>query len=313
MAPRPNSASRSAQIERLEGERDRLGAEVAAESRRPAGLSGAERAELALIEDRLLDLRRRDVAAERLRPSKMIDESLGPRPNGAVERRRSGTKASTDLRLPPAPRHHLHQRASARPAPARCGAAPRAPRGRAAARARPAAARQTARPQRRARHADRPLSRRVPAAGGGWVATPPRGSHAFACGAAGMATQPQSRDGEERRARALDQLLRSERRSLARQARFHSRRPEDAEDALSDACVQFLRFYDGPAGDDALRWMMLVVEAVRPGRSAARRWPGSPACAQAPRRAGARPSPEEQIGHRPSWSSAQRTPSGLST
>ncbi len=45
-----------------------------------------------------------------------------------------------------------------------------------------------------------------------------------------------------------------------RQAHFHSRRHEDAEDALSDACVQFLRFYDGPPGDDALRWMLLVVK-----------------------------------------------------
>jgi DNA-directed RNA polymerase specialized sigma24 family protein len=44
------------------------------------------------------------------------------------------------------------------------------------------------------------------------------------------------------------------------QARFHSRRHEDADDALNDACVQFLRFYDGPAGDDALRWMMLVTK-----------------------------------------------------
>ena len=45
-----------------------------------------------------------------------------------------------------------------------------------------------------------------------------------------------------------------------RQARFHSRRHEDAEDALNDACVQFLRFYDGPAGDEALRWMLLVIK-----------------------------------------------------
>jgi DNA-directed RNA polymerase specialized sigma24 family protein len=45
-----------------------------------------------------------------------------------------------------------------------------------------------------------------------------------------------------------------------RQARFHSHRHDDADDALSDACVQFLRFYDGPAGDDALRWMLLVIK-----------------------------------------------------
>lgn len=65
---------------------------------------------------------------------------------------------------------------------------------------------------------------------------------------------------QERRAQALDHLLRSERSRLLHQARFHSRRIEDAEDALSDACVQFLRFYDGPDGTDALRWMMVVVK-----------------------------------------------------
>jgi RNA polymerase sigma factor (sigma-70 family) len=58
----------------------------------------------------------------------------------------------------------------------------------------------------------------------------------------------------------LDQLLRCERRRLLRQARHHSRRLEDAEDALGDACVQFLRFYDGRSGNDALRWMMVVVK-----------------------------------------------------
>ncbi|MGA8744961.1 MAG: sigma-70 family RNA polymerase sigma factor [Solirubrobacterales bacterium] len=58
----------------------------------------------------------------------------------------------------------------------------------------------------------------------------------------------------------MDQLLRTQRNRLLQQARFHSRRPEDAEDALSDACVQFLRFYDGPDETDALRWMMVVVK-----------------------------------------------------
>jgi len=45
-----------------------------------------------------------------------------------------------------------------------------------------------------------------------------------------------------------------------RQARYHSRRHDDADEALSDACVQFLRFYDGAAGEYALRWMMLVTK-----------------------------------------------------
>lgn len=76
-----------------------------------------------------------------------------------------------------------------------------------------------------------------------------------------MASPPQSRrTATEHRKDALDRLLRSRRRTLMRQARSHSHRPEDAEDALSDACIQFLRFYDGPAGNDALRWMMLVVK-----------------------------------------------------
>ncbi|HEY7950552.1 MAG TPA: sigma-70 family RNA polymerase sigma factor [Solirubrobacterales bacterium] len=76
-----------------------------------------------------------------------------------------------------------------------------------------------------------------------------------------MASPPQSRTVErERRAWVLDRLLRAERARLMRQARFHSRRHEDAEDALNDACVQFLRFYDGPAGEEALHWMLLVIK-----------------------------------------------------
>lgn len=76
-----------------------------------------------------------------------------------------------------------------------------------------------------------------------------------------MASPPQSRrTATEQRKDALEQLLRSRRNTLMRQARSHSRCPEDADDALSDACIQFLRFYDGPAGKDALRWMMLVVK-----------------------------------------------------
>lgn len=76
-----------------------------------------------------------------------------------------------------------------------------------------------------------------------------------------MAPQPQSPSNERaRRAQLLDRLLRAERARLLRQARFHSHCTEDSEDALSEACIQFLRFYDGPAGDHALRWMMVVVK-----------------------------------------------------
>ncbi len=70
----------AAQLRRLEGERDGLTVGVATAAPRQSGLSGAERAELALIEDRLVDLRRRAVATERSQTSKLIKESLGERP-----------------------------------------------------------------------------------------------------------------------------------------------------------------------------------------------------------------------------------------
>ena len=68
------------QLSRLEDERDSLAVEVGIESRRPVGLTGAERAELALIEERLSQQRRREIAAERLQPSKLIEDALGKRP-----------------------------------------------------------------------------------------------------------------------------------------------------------------------------------------------------------------------------------------
>jgi RNA polymerase sigma factor (sigma-70 family) len=54
--------------------------------------------------------------------------------------------------------------------------------------------------------------------------------------------------------------MQSERGALQKLARLHSQRDEDAEDALSDAAVQFLRFYDGPPGTRALNWMKLVTK-----------------------------------------------------
>lgn len=74
----------AAQLRRLEGERDGLTVEAATAAPRQPGLRGAERAELALIEDRLIDLRRRAVAAERLQTSKLIMESLGERPKNPL-------------------------------------------------------------------------------------------------------------------------------------------------------------------------------------------------------------------------------------
>lgn len=64
-----------------------------------------------------------------------------------------------------------------------------------------------------------------------------------------------------RRVQILERLLCAERARLLRHVQFHSERIQDAEDALADACVQFLRHYNGSAEDeDALRWMLLVAK-----------------------------------------------------
>ena len=74
-----------------------------------------------------------------------------------------------------------------------------------------------------------------------------------------MATRPKPREGSERAARILaDALTRSE-ASLRRQAARSARCPEDAEDALQDACLEFLRHYDGPSGESAVRYLMVSV------------------------------------------------------
>jgi DNA-directed RNA polymerase specialized sigma24 family protein len=78
-----------------------------------------------------------------------------------------------------------------------------------------------------------------------------------------MASQPHRHRQEKagHRAQILERLLLARRAQLLRHVRFHSERSQDAEDALADACVQFLRHYDGPAeAEDALRWLLLVAK-----------------------------------------------------
>jgi RNA polymerase sigma factor (sigma-70 family) len=74
-----------------------------------------------------------------------------------------------------------------------------------------------------------------------------------------MASQSHSRTSDER-STVLRDLLKANSSQLLRQAQAHSRSSHDAEDALADACIQFLRFYDGPTGVNALRWMQVVVK-----------------------------------------------------
>jgi RNA polymerase sigma factor (sigma-70 family) len=88
-----------------------------------------------------------------------------------------------------------------------------------------------------------------------------------------MDAQPKNPSTDERsRAQILDQLSPQEWGRLRRQARGNSRNRSDVEDALQEGCVQFLRFYEGPASD-ALPWLLLVVKrcAWRIGRRARQR------------------------------------------
>ncbi len=76
-----NEAREVEELHRLLPERERLVAEVARfESQRAPGLDPAQRLEQELIAERLDQLLRREVAAERLQPSAFLREALGERP-----------------------------------------------------------------------------------------------------------------------------------------------------------------------------------------------------------------------------------------
>ena len=58
----------------------------------------------------------------------------------------------------------------------------------------------------------------------------------------------------------LEALLAEHRGALERQAIRHSQRPEGAEEALQDACVQFLAHFEGESLEHALPWMLLTTK-----------------------------------------------------
>jgi RNA polymerase sigma factor (sigma-70 family) len=64
----------------------------------------------------------------------------------------------------------------------------------------------------------------------------------------------------ETRSRILDQVIRDHGDQLRRQASRHSQKPENHEDAIDDACITFMRSYEGPPGIDALRYMFAAVK-----------------------------------------------------
>lgn len=76
-----------------------------------------------------------------------------------------------------------------------------------------------------------------------------------------MARRPnESPEHFQRRARILERALAEGRAALPVQADRHAPQQADADDALQEACLQFLRYYDGPPGEPALRWLMLCVK-----------------------------------------------------
>jgi len=74
-----------------------------------------------------------------------------------------------------------------------------------------------------------------------------------------MADQPKSPSAAVSRARLLERLLASEGEALRRTARANSANAADAEDALQDGCVAFLRFFEGDE-ERAISWLRLVVK-----------------------------------------------------
>jgi len=74
-----------------------------------------------------------------------------------------------------------------------------------------------------------------------------------------MATRAEREPQRERRARILATVLSHDEVWFRRQAGRCVRYPEDAEDALQDACLEFLRHYEGPPGERAARYLTVSV------------------------------------------------------
>jgi RNA polymerase sigma factor (sigma-70 family) len=74
-----------------------------------------------------------------------------------------------------------------------------------------------------------------------------------------MASQTE-REQVRRRGAILERALAEGRASLRHQARRHSPGESEAEEALQEASLDFLRLYDGRAGVDAMRWLHIAVK-----------------------------------------------------
>ena len=75
-----------------------------------------------------------------------------------------------------------------------------------------------------------------------------------------MATRPHEPHTTQPGARILEALLASHGARLRHQAARNVASPTDAEEAFQEGCVEFLRYYNGPPGTPALRWLMVAVK-----------------------------------------------------
>lgn len=73
-------------------------------------------------------------------------------------------------------------------------------------------------------------------------------------------SQDHNGNNNHRRNKILEELLSEHSGTLERQAIRHSKRPEGAEEALQDACVQFLSHFEGSTLEHALPWMLLTTK-----------------------------------------------------
>lgn len=87
-----------------------------------------------------------------------------------------------------------------------------------------------------------------------------------------MAGQPKSASVSDSRAELLERLLFRDGAMLRRTAQANSANAADADDALQDGCVAFLRFYEG-GEEGAIAWLRIVVKrcAWAIGKNARRR------------------------------------------
>jgi RNA polymerase sigma factor (sigma-70 family) len=73
-----------------------------------------------------------------------------------------------------------------------------------------------------------------------------------------MDSRSQAKSLQAQRAAALERFLKERRRELLAHIRRHSKNPDQAEDVLAQACVQFMRFWNPERAEDPMPWMRVV-------------------------------------------------------